>query len=66
VVAIDDIFVEGVLEVSPRRRGIEALHVGLVLAEQQLVLGCGSFALEGRAQFFNQINDVVSVPTASK
>jgi hypothetical protein len=28
--------------------------------------GCGSFALEGRAQFFNQIDDVVSVPAASK
>ena len=26
--------------------------------------GCGSFAIEAKAQFFNQIDGVLSVPTA--
>ena len=39
VIAVHHVFVKSILEVSPRRRAIEALHVGLVLAEQQLMLG---------------------------
>ena len=27
-------------------------------------MGCGSFAIEAKAQFFNQIDGVLSVPTA--
>jgi hypothetical protein len=38
MIAVHEVFVEGTLEISLRPHSIETLHIGLVLAEQQVML----------------------------